>query len=236
MLDLPGAYSLHPRSPDERVTCDVLYGRAAGEKRPDLVVCVVDATNLRRNLRLVLAVQRLGLPCVVALNMADLAARRGVHIDADALARELGVPVVPTVAVKAGGDAMLRALLEDGARWRNALAAPTQDHGQEGDHATVHAILQRLALDELMPHTASDRIDRVVLHPVLGPLLLLAVLFLVFQAVFAWAEAPMGWIEAATAWTGAAVSRRCPTVRCAACSSTASSPAPAACSCSCRRS
>ena len=73
VLDLPGAYSLYPRSPDERVTCDVLFGRATGEKRPDLVVCVVDATNLRRNLRLALAVKRLGLPCVVALNMADLA-------------------------------------------------------------------------------------------------------------------------------------------------------------------
>ena len=94
MLDLPGAYSLNPRSPDERITCDVLYGRAAGEKRPDLVVCVVDATNLRRNLRLVLAVKRLGLPCVVALNMADLAAQRGVKVNAQALAAELGVPVL----------------------------------------------------------------------------------------------------------------------------------------------
>ena len=113
MLDLPGAYGLHPRSPDERVTCDVLYGRAAGEKRPDLVVCVVDATNLRRNLRLVLAVHRLGLPCVVALNMADLAAQRGVIIDPDALAAELGVPVVATVGVKSDGADQLRAMLDD---------------------------------------------------------------------------------------------------------------------------
>ncbi|HEY0675728.1 MAG TPA: FeoB small GTPase domain-containing protein, partial [Immundisolibacter sp.] len=80
VLDLPGTYSLHPRSPDERVTCDVLAGQAAGEKRPDLVVCVVDATNLRRNLRLVLAVKRLKLPCVVALNMADMAQRRGLRV------------------------------------------------------------------------------------------------------------------------------------------------------------
>ena len=90
LLDLPGAYSLHPRSPYERVTCDVLYGRAVGEKRPELVVCVVDATNLRRNLRLVLAVKRLGLPCVVALDMADLAARQGVVVDAATLADALG--------------------------------------------------------------------------------------------------------------------------------------------------
>ena len=96
LLDLPGTYSLHPRSPDERVTCDVLAGRAKGEKRPDLVVCVLDATNLRRNLRLLLAVRRMGLPIVVALNMADLAARRGLKVDAAALSAQLGLPVVRT--------------------------------------------------------------------------------------------------------------------------------------------
>ncbi len=204
VLDLPGAYSLHPRSPDERVTVDVLHGRARGEKRPDLVVCVVDATNLRRNLRLVLAVQRLGLPCVVALNMVDLAARRGLKVDPEALARELGVPVVPTVAVKADGDAPLRALLEDRRLWQ-PVSAPAELLHHEGDHATVQGMLQRLGLDAAMPQTASDRIDQVVLHPVLGPLLLVVVLFLVFQAVFSWAAAPMALIEAATAGLGHAV-------------------------------
>jgi ferrous iron transport protein B len=204
MLDLPGAYSLHPRSPDERVTCDVLYGRAKGEKRPDLVVCVVDATNLRRNLRLVLAVKRLGLPCVVALNMADLAARRGVKVDADALAAQLGMPVVPTVGVKSEGAESLRALLDDPQSWQRggAHAAAEVATGTRADHAEVHGILQRLNLAEVLPHTPSDRIDRVVLHPVLGPLLLAVLLFLVFQAVFAWAEVPMDAIKAATAWLG----------------------------------
>jgi len=108
VLDLPGTYSLHPRSPDERITCEVLQGRAAGEKRPDLVVCVVDATNLRRNLHLVLAVQRLGLPCVVALNMVDLAKRRGIEVDPQALSQAIGIPVVPTVAVQSGGASALR--------------------------------------------------------------------------------------------------------------------------------
>lgn len=205
VLDLPGTYSLNPRSPDERVTCDVLAGRARGEKRPDLVVCVVDATNLRRNLRLVLAVRRLGLPCVVALNMADRAARRGVEIDADGLARELGVPVVRTVGVKAGGDVDLRALLDHQAVWRAAQAQSDTGFGAEADHEAVQGILQRLGLDALVPHTPSDRIDRVVLHPVAGPLLLAAVLFLMFQAVFAWAEAPMGWIETLTESAGSAV-------------------------------
>ena len=206
VLDLPGAYSLHPRSPDERVTADVLLGRAAGEKRPDLVVCVVDATNLRRNLRLVLAAKRLRLPCVVALNMMDLATRRGLKVDPAALSRELGVPVIPTVAVKSDGAVDLRELLGNPAAWPRRDYAGETEPGAEadprGDHAAVRAILDRLGLDEAVPHLASDRIDRVVLHPLAGPLLLTVVLFLVFQAVFAWAEAPMGWIEAATAWAG----------------------------------
>ena len=206
VLDLPGAYSLNPRSPDEQVTADVLYGRAAGEKRPDLVVCVVDATNLRRNLRLVLAARRLRLPCVVALNMTDLAARRGIQVDADALARELGVPVIPTAGIKSEGDAALRALLANPGAWPRPgyadEASADIPADPRGDHATVQAMLQRLGLDADVPHLASDRLDRVVLHPVAGPMLLTVVLFLVFQAVFAWAEAPMGWIEALTAAAG----------------------------------
>ncbi len=210
VLDLPGTYSLHPRSPDERVTCDVLAGCAQGEKRPDLVVCVVDATNLRRNLRLVLGVQRLGLPCVVALNMADRAEARGIRIDADRLAAALGVPVVRCVGVARDGDSALRALLAEPAAWKRteaaalaaASATASDSSSTRTDHDVVRDILQQLGLDDLIPHEASDRIDRVVLHPVVGPLLMAAVLFLVFQAVFAWAEAPMGWIEAATGWLG----------------------------------
>ena len=215
VLDLPGTCSLHPRSPDERVTHDVLHGRATGEKRPDLVVCVVDATNLRRSLRLVLAVKRLGLPCVVALNMVDLAQARGVTVDAEALARELEVPVVRTVGILGGGDAALRALLDETASWRrsSSVSAGIGDppvHATDADHDTVRGILQRLGLDELIPHTLSDRIDRVVLHPVVGPLLLAAGLFLIFQAVFAWASAPTDAIKAATGWLAATVGAMLP--------------------------
>ena len=204
VLDLPGAYSLHPRSPDERVTCDVLYGRAVGEKRPDLVVCVVDATNLRRSLRIVLAVKRLGLPCVVALNMTDLARRRGVEIDPKALAGELGLPVVATVATHADGADVLVGLLDDAQSWHRPLPGAISPEANEAagsmhtDQDTVQGILQRQGLDALVPHTASDRIDAVVLHPVIGPLLLAVVLFMVFQAVFSWAELPMEAIKAAT--------------------------------------
>ena len=218
MLDLPGAYSLNPRSPDERVTSDVLFGRAAGEKRPDLVVCVVDATNLRRNLRLVLAVKRLGLRCVVALNMADAAEKLGVKIDAAMLARELGVPVAPTVGIRAGGDAALRALLDEAGTARAAHAANdpaivdsiAAGPALAGDHEAVRDILRRMGLDEIMPHTPSDRIDRVLLHPLVGPILLAVMLFLMFQAVFSWATVPMDAIKAATAWLGASVNDALP--------------------------
>jgi len=155
VLDLPGAYSLYPRSPDERVTCDVLFGRATGEKRPDLVVCVVDATNLRRNLRLALAVKRLGLPCVVALNMTDLAEKRGIRISPEALSAELGLPVVSTVAIKRSGVESLMDLFDDPSVWRSAPPA-TESHSNESDHVAVRNILQRLDLDDLVPHTPSD--------------------------------------------------------------------------------
>ncbi len=209
VLDLPGTYSLYPRSPDERVTVDVLAGRAKGEKRPDLVVCVVDATNLRRSLRFALAVKRQGLPCIVALNMIDLAENRGINIVPEALAAELGMPVVNTIAIKnLGADALL-ALLDEPAVWRSA-ALSAESAVSEADPAFVQQILQRLGLDALNPHTASDRIDRVVLHPVVGPLLLLLVLFFIFQAVFSWAEIPMGMIEDATAFLGNLVSASLP--------------------------
>ena len=209
VLDLPGIYSLYPRSEDERVACAVLTGHSPGEKRPDALVCVLDATNLRRGLRLVLAVQRLGLPCLVVLNMADLAERRGLKIDVAALSAQLGLPVVRSVAVQSGGDAQVRAWLA-AEPWRQASALPAAadlppsaasaaDHGRiEADHAQVQALLQRLGLDSLVPDVWSDRIDRVVLHPVWGPLILLAVLFLMFQAVFAWANGPMDMIKAGT--------------------------------------
>ena len=208
VLDLPGAYSLAPRSPDERVTVNVLTGNALGEKRPDLVVCVVDATNLRRNLRLVLAVQRLGLPVVLALNMSDLARKRGAPIDAEKLAQALGVPVVETVGIKNDGAQKLREMLDDESIWlKPASLAPAREYESAdalllADHARVREILQILDLDHARTHGMSEKLDRIVLHPVLGPWILLVILFLLFQAVFTWAEAPMGWIEAATGQVG----------------------------------
>ena len=204
ILDLPGTYSLNPRSLDERVTCDVLAGRFKAERRPHVVVCVVDATNLRRHLRLLLAVLRQGLPCVVALNMSDVAEQRGIHVDAAKLSTALGVPVVKTIAVKASGDNELRTLLDDVTKLRAVVpASPDQ---AMGDHETVNRILSQLGLTEAVPHTMTERVDRVVLHPVIGPLLLAVLLFVMFQSVFLWAEAPMTAIKEATSWAAAQVS------------------------------
>ena len=161
VLDLPGTYSFHPRSPDEKVTVDVLKGIARGERRPDLVVCVLDATNLRRGLKLVMAAQRLKLPAVVAVNMMDLARRRGIELKAEDLSRELGVPVVETIAVRKQGIDRLTELLSDPSAWSSWVPEATE----EDDLARLNRILRKLGLDKIFPDEFSDRIDRVVLNP-----------------------------------------------------------------------
>ena len=207
LLDLPGAYSLSAVSLDEEITRDIVTGRRAGESLPDLLVCVVDATRLRLNLRLVLEARQLGLPVLVALNMSDVAERQGVRVDRERLSAELGLPVVPTVGVRPGGAQALIAALDAfrppliGRRPRVDDTPPgveavmrTQREVQRLVDACVQAPEQALARD--------DAIDRVLLHPLWGGLFLAALLFLMFQAVFSWAEAPMGWIESGVAVLG----------------------------------
>lgn len=209
LLDLPGTYSLEGRTPDEQVTCDVLRGTAAGEMRPDLVVAVVDATNLRRNLRIVLAVRRLGLPVVVALNMVDLARAQGLVVDAARLQAELGVPVVQTVAIEAKGAEGLLQLLDRADIWQPTAAAG-EAVSVQADHREVQRILAACGLDQPGLHVASDRIDRVVMHPLAGPAILLLLLFLIFQAVFAWAEWPKNVIESGVEALGGVLSAHLP--------------------------
>lgn len=206
ILDLPGTYSLYPRSPDERVTCDVLAGKAKGEKKPDWVICVVNATNLRRGLRLVLGVKRMGLPVVVAVNMMDVAARRGIQIDLAALSKELGVPVVSTVGVKSEGAKDLKNTLDHLDTLKPIaedvpLAMNHADQNQS-DQARVRTILHNIKLDDAAPHLPTDQLDKVFLHPLWGSVILAVVLFLVFQAVFSWASAPMDLIERLSTATG----------------------------------
>ena len=216
VLDLPGAYSLYPRSLDEKVTCNVLLGRAEGEKRPDLVICVLSAMNLRRNLRLVLAAKRLGLPCVVVLNMLDIAKRQGLQIDTAALSNELGLPVLTSVGIQANGADEIKQFLSD-LDWRhlNNLRTGAGDATLENvashiahtetDNVQVQRILQNLKLDRIIPDQLSDRLDAVLLHPVFGPIILVALLFCIFQAVFSWATVPMDLIKAAVEFLGAQI-------------------------------
>lgn len=192
-VDLPGTYSLTPSSPDEQVSRDVLLGTQAGERKPDAALVVIDAGNLENHLRFTQEVLALGLPTVVALNMVDMAERDGLTLDAERLSAELGVPVVPTVAVrKRGLDAVAAAL-------DAALTAPPRPVGPAPDETERRIEARRMAraatVSETVSRDLTRRIDRVLLHPVAGFALLLALLFVIFQAVFSLAEAPIGWIE-----------------------------------------
>ena len=209
VVDLPGAYSLTPATPDEQITLEVIEGRRHGEAAPDAIVAVVDATNLRMNLRLVLELKALGRPLMVALNMADVARAQGLAIDVAKLSAELGCPVVETVAVKSDGHAGLLALLEQ----RLGSLGPTMpasDTLRAAHDARTSADLQtevRRILAIAAPGAAGikrfhHRIDAVVMHPVWGLVLLAAVLFLMFQAVFSWANVPMDAIKETMAAVG----------------------------------
>ena len=205
VLDLPGAYSLTPASLDEAITRDLCRGFYPGEAAPDVLVCVVDATNLRLHLRFVLEVRQMGKPMIVALNMSDAAQRRGIAIDRDALERELGVPVVETVAIRHHGA---RALVE---RIDQVAAHPHPPGVQLSADADLHAETRRLlAATVSMPTRTAridDALDRWLLHPLFGLLTLAVVMFLIFQAVYAWATPVMDLIEAGTGalgeWVGA---------------------------------
>jgi ferrous iron transport protein B len=182
VLDLPGAYSLETTSPDEAITRDVVYGRYPGEAVPELLVCVADATNLRLHLRFVMELKRLRIPMVLALNMMDAAAKRGIVIDHAALQRELGIPVIETVAIKRGGAAALIETLDGALPARPETIAASVDL-----HAAVRAVIGAAVSMPERTSKRDDAIDRVVLHPVFGLAILAVVMFLIFQAVFSWA-------------------------------------------------
>ncbi|NBW89981.1 MAG: ferrous iron transporter B [Gammaproteobacteria bacterium] len=207
VVDLPGTYSLKPTTLDEAITRDVALGRLANEPRPDLLVLVADATHLALSLRLVLEVQRLGLPMIVALNMSDVAQRRGFAIDRARFAAQLDIPVVATVAVRRGG---VDALLEEIGRVRKndaptpAWTEPSADDVQ-ATHDAAARILDEVGYREPARSDLVARIDRVLLHPVWGMLLLGVLLFFVFQAVFSWAATPMDLIDQGIAALGDAL-------------------------------
>jgi ferrous iron transport protein B len=212
LLDLPGAYSLHAASLDEAITRDLCRGFYPGEPAPDVIVCVVDATNLRLHLRFALEVRELGRPMVVAVNMMDAAKRRGIEVDLAALERELGVPVVPTVAVRRDGAQALVAMLDRVAGSLHEPRAQLPVHDST-DAEALHAETRRLlSLAVTMPRRTAeidDALDRWLLHPAFGLLALGVVMFLIFQAVYAWATPLMDVIDFGTsalgAWAGEAL-------------------------------
>ncbi len=208
LLDLPGAYSLSAHTPDEMITRDVVAGLREGERSPDVVVCVVDATNLRLNLRLVLEIKRLGLPMVLCLNMVDVANKRGIVVDAARLSRELGMPVVETVAVKSGGEKALVDALDGLWPFHETVSRPLSAIDAvsvEETQREVRRILSVAVKDADDRGNRSEKIDHFVLHPFIGPIILAVLMFCVFQAVFSWAEVPMEMISGGVEHLGALV-------------------------------
>jgi len=201
VLDLPGAYSLDAASLDEAITREVVLGQRSDVDAPDLLVCVLDATNLRLHLRFALEILALRRPTLVVLNQMDAAQRRGIRIDREALSAELGVPVLETIGVKRhGADELLSAL---------DAPMPTSASRESGTitdlHARVRGLLRRCV--EMPERTAriDEQLDRVLLHPLYGLLILAVVMFCIFQAVFSWASPFSDGIDAGTAWLGETV-------------------------------
>ncbi|HDS0923101.1 TPA: ferrous iron transporter B [Stenotrophomonas maltophilia] len=208
VLDLPGAYSLQPASLDEAITRDLCRGFYPGEAAPDVLLCVIDATNLRLHLRFALELRELGKPMIVALNMVDAAERRGIKIDVPALEQALGVPVVETVAVRRNGAHALVERLDAMVPHLDApVAAPA---GETDYHAQVRGILAAAVSMPTRTAKIDDALDRWLLHPVFGLMTLIVVMFLIFQAVFAWATPMMDGIEAGFGWLGEVVGANLP--------------------------
>jgi ferrous iron transport protein B len=207
LVDLPGTYSLRGRSPDEEITRDIVLGRTPGEAVPDLVLCVADATNLRLTIRLVLELKSTGRPLLLVLNMFDIATRRGVTVDVARLSEALGVPVVTSIAVRKGGTAdLLRRTDEISAQapvpLRQNLWQPLTVAGLRATQREADRIIAATISLPAKPDTWTARVDAVVLHPVAGLAILALILFVMFQAVFAWAQPLMDLLSSAFAALG----------------------------------
>ncbi|HZV10419.1 MAG TPA: ferrous iron transporter B, partial [Novosphingobium sp.] len=205
LTDLPGSYGLDATSPDEEVTRRVILGELPGEAAPDVLVVVLDASNLEQHLVFAQEVIALGKPVVVALNMVDLAERDGLVIDPGALEGALGVPVIPTVAVRRRG------LGELGEAIARARPAGTRAHLDMAERRLeAHAIADAAILSETRRHRLHARMDRLLLHPWIGPIILFATLFIVFQAVFSGAKPLQDALQAGVDAIGALVRAELP--------------------------
>ena len=211
LVDLPGAYGLDPTSLDEAVTRDVLLGKQKGERLPQALLIVVDASNLDNHLRFTLQLIELGLPTVVALNMIDLAQRDGLELDRARLETELGVPVVETVAVrKRGIDVLLGELQTMVAQPRLVRAGAGPSHDDLHLQRRARAIAIAAVIRETPVRRLTHRLDGLLLHPLFGPIILAAILFVMFQAVFAWSVIPADALDALVSGTGGRIGAAMP--------------------------
>lgn len=201
LYDVPGTYSLTTRSPDEEIARKLLHQLPDSGDKPEVIICVADATNLALHLRFLLELKTLGIPMILALNMADIARRQALPLHTEKLAKLLEIPVVETVAVRKGGQDALLTTIDTLLADASALLAqphvqhPPTSEGLRHLHKQAHQLLEQAGMKPgLTPHS-TYAIDRVLLHPVLGLLALFALMFFMFQAVFTWAEWPMEQID-----------------------------------------
>ena len=212
VLDLPGTYSLRARSPDEMVTRDAVLGQLAGEVAPDVIVCVADATNLRLVLRLILELKQVNRPLVLALNMYDIAQRQGLQIDIEGLSRAIGAPIVATVATRKRGIDELIAQIDATSLSAGASHAWVEPDasGIRNAHRQAQELMRTYVRPPEFPDTLTGKIDQVLLHPVGGMAILLALLLVMFQAVFSGATPLMDLIDGGFAGLGGLVTEFVP--------------------------
>ncbi|WP_096911463.1 MULTISPECIES: ferrous iron transporter B [Acinetobacter] len=199
VLDLPGTYSLKPSSLDEEVTRAVCFGELKGEVIPDIFVCVVDATNLHLHLSLVLEVRALNRPMLLVLNMMDEVRKRWISIDTTKLSQLLGIPVVESVAVKTKGIQGLLTQLDQ----KNLFVAPY--HSDLSHFDQIKYITKQVILKNDNGDKRTAFLDKIFLHPVFGLLILTFTMFVMFQAVFIWAQPLISFVEDSISWFGGAI-------------------------------
>jgi ferrous iron transport protein B len=202
LIDLPGTYSLFVTSPDEQVARDVILGKQAGEPKPDLLIAVIDACNLHLGLRLVMELRTLNRPMILALNQMDEAKSRGISINTAALSQAIGVPIIETVAVNSRGVNELRKVLDGYAQQpatpsgEQVLTLSDRQESVEALYAEIESLMRQHVIQPAHMPRWQDRLDSLVLHPILGLVVLLGILLVIFQAVFAWASPVVDLIEA----------------------------------------
>ena len=198
LLDLPGVYGDCGHSMDERVAIDAVRGNLEGERQPDALIFMMDASHITTHLHNVLQAKNYGLPVVLVLNMMDMAARDGIDIDIQQLEAVLGIPVISCVAVRSSGRAHLLDFLSEwtGDVLHGSAALPEPEPLTLKDLQAKARTITGGAVSRIQQaETSTQRIDKIVLHPVMGLLLLLTILFVMFQAVYTWSGPAMSIIE-----------------------------------------